>query len=107
MKISLSRMLASGSQKKIEPILFEWFTLIGMFIFAGWLLGIRGVWSLFVSQRKQVAEWRCRAVGCCSQRCKLRRQPYSILYVRSMHVKCRNIVHCDQIRKCNKRTHAN
>ena len=48
MKISLSRMLASGSQKKIEPILFEWFTLIGMFIFAGWLLGIRGVWSLLL-----------------------------------------------------------
>ena len=48
MKISLSRMLASGSQKKIEPILFEWFTLIGMFIFAAWLLGIRGVWSLLL-----------------------------------------------------------
>ena len=48
MKIRLSNLLSLGSQKKIEPILFEWFTLVGMFIFAGWLLGIRGVWSLLL-----------------------------------------------------------
>lgn len=51
MKLSLPRMLSAGSGspgKKIEPILFEWFTLIGMFVFAGWLLGLRGVWSLLL-----------------------------------------------------------
>lgn len=51
MKISFPRMFASSSHpahKKIEPILFEWFTLIGMFVFAGWLLGLRGVWQLLL-----------------------------------------------------------
>ena len=51
MKLSLSRMLSAGSgspARKIEPILFEWFTLVGMFVFASWLLGLRGVWGLLL-----------------------------------------------------------
>jgi hypothetical protein len=48
LKIRFSNLLSSGNQKKIEPILFEWFTLVGMFVFAGWLLGIRGVWTLLL-----------------------------------------------------------
>ena len=37
-----------GPHSKIEPILFEWFTLIGMFLFAAWLLGMKGVWLLLL-----------------------------------------------------------
>lgn len=48
MKISLPQIMVSGPQKKIEPILFEWLTLVGLFAFAGWLLGIRGVWRLLL-----------------------------------------------------------
>ncbi len=29
-----------------EPLWLEWATLAGLFLFAGWLLGIRGVWGL-------------------------------------------------------------
>ena len=34
MKISFLRLSPSSPHSKIEPILFEWFTLIGMFLFA-------------------------------------------------------------------------
>ena len=33
----------------IEPIWLEWLTLGGMLAFGGWLLGMRGVWSLLLS----------------------------------------------------------
>ena len=42
------RLPWSGPHSKIEPILFEWFTLIGMFLFAAWLLGLKGVWQLLL-----------------------------------------------------------
>lgn len=48
MKIKFPQLLLSGSHKKIEPIFFEWFTLVGLFVFAAWLLGIRGVWRLLL-----------------------------------------------------------
>ncbi len=32
-----------------EPIWLEWLTLGGMLLFAGWLLGVRGVWALLLS----------------------------------------------------------
>ena len=32
-----------------EPILLEWLTLAGLFVFAAWLLGIKGVWALLLS----------------------------------------------------------
>ena len=48
MKISFLRLSSSSPHSKIEPILFEWFTLIGMFLFAAWLLGLKGVWQLLL-----------------------------------------------------------
>ena len=33
---------------QIEPIWFEWLALAGLFVFAGWLLGIQGVWTLLL-----------------------------------------------------------
>ena len=32
-----------------EPLWLEWLTLAGLFVFAGWLLGVRGVWTLLLS----------------------------------------------------------
>ena len=32
-----------------EPLWLEWVTLAGLFAFAGWLLGVRGVWALLLS----------------------------------------------------------
>lgn len=48
MNIRFLRLPWSGPRSKIEPILFEWFTLIGMFLFAAWLLGLKGVWQLLL-----------------------------------------------------------
>ena len=31
-----------------EPLLLEWLTLGGLLVFAGWLLGVRGVWQLLL-----------------------------------------------------------
>jgi len=47
-KIRSLRLPWSGPHSKIEPILFEWFTLVGMFLFAAWLLGMKGVWLLLL-----------------------------------------------------------
>lgn len=33
----------------VEPLLLEWLTLGGLFVFATWLLGVRGVWQLLLS----------------------------------------------------------
>ena len=32
-----------------EPLWFEWLALVGLFMFAAWLLGARGVWSLLLN----------------------------------------------------------
>lgn len=32
----------------VEPIWLEWAALAGLLVFAGWLLGVRGVWSLLL-----------------------------------------------------------
>jgi len=32
----------------VEPIWFEWLTLAGLLLFAGWLLGVEGVWALLL-----------------------------------------------------------
>ncbi len=32
----------------VEPIWLEWAALFGLLVFAGWLLGVRGVWSLLL-----------------------------------------------------------
>ena len=32
-----------------EPLWFEWLALAGLFVFAAWLLGARGVWSLLLN----------------------------------------------------------
>jgi hypothetical protein len=32
----------------VEPLWLEWLTLAGMFLFAAWLLGVRGVWHLLL-----------------------------------------------------------
>ncbi len=32
-----------------EPLWFEWLALAGLFLFAAWLLGVRGVWALLLN----------------------------------------------------------
>lgn len=48
-----SRVAASWARRPSattsEPLWFEWVTLAGLFVFAGWLLGARGVWALLLS----------------------------------------------------------
>lgn len=53
MSLDVTSMLSvrrSGSTAApAEPIWFEWLALVGLFVFAGWLLGVRGVWSLLLN----------------------------------------------------------
>ena len=36
------------SRIQAEPLWFEWITLLGLLVFATWLLGVRGVWALLL-----------------------------------------------------------
>jgi hypothetical protein len=44
-----SSQKSDRSQPLFEPIWFEWVVLVGLFIFAAWLLGIQGVWQLLLT----------------------------------------------------------
>ncbi len=55
---SISRLVTQplGKKKKEysrpkvpEPIFLEWLTLAGLFVFAAWLLGVKGVWALLLT----------------------------------------------------------
>ena len=37
---------ATHPARPAEPLWLEWLTLAGLFVFCGWLLGVRGVWAL-------------------------------------------------------------
>lgn len=39
----------SPRPRPFEPIWFEWLTLVGLFVFATWLLGVKGVWHMLFS----------------------------------------------------------
>jgi hypothetical protein len=39
---------AAGRRPVDEPLWLEWITLIGLFAFATWLLGVKGVWGLLL-----------------------------------------------------------
>ena len=40
---------ASQGQRPVdEPLWLEWLTLVGLFVFATWLLGVKGVWALLM-----------------------------------------------------------
>ena len=45
----LKRATRGNQAPMVEPIWFEWLTLVGMLAFASWLLGSRGVWALLVT----------------------------------------------------------
>lgn len=47
---SLARLPWTGARDGAgtEPLWFEWLALAGMFVFATWLLGLRGVWQLLL-----------------------------------------------------------
>ena len=49
---ALSPLLAKSSvhnrSPTVEPLWLEWAALFGLLLFAGWLLGIRGVWGLLL-----------------------------------------------------------
>jgi hypothetical protein len=42
------RLGASPATAVPEPVWFEWLALAGLFVFAAWLLGVRGVWALLL-----------------------------------------------------------
>jgi hypothetical protein len=39
---------AQGQRPVDEPLWLEWLTLAGLFVFATWLLGVKGVWALLL-----------------------------------------------------------
>jgi hypothetical protein len=47
-KLAMARVLPILPSRTlpVEPIWFEWAALVGMFVFAAWLLGVQGVWLL-------------------------------------------------------------
>ena len=45
----LSARRSGSTAAPAEPLWFEWLALVGLFVFAGWLLGARGVWSLLLN----------------------------------------------------------
>ena len=50
MSLGITSLLAARRGNSVgspsEPLWFEWLALAGLFVFAAWLLGARGVWSL-------------------------------------------------------------
>jgi hypothetical protein len=46
---TLQRLTLRAPTRAAEPLWLEWLTLCGLFVFAGWLLGVRGVWALLLS----------------------------------------------------------
>ena len=42
------RVAARGRATVVEPLWFEWLVLVGLFVFASWLLGVQGVWMLLL-----------------------------------------------------------
>ena len=50
MRVGLSWVTAARSSRHAtapaEPLWYEWLALCGMFLFAAWLLGLHGVWTL-------------------------------------------------------------
>ncbi len=46
LKLFSARRVPAGQPPAPEPLWLEWLALAGMLGFAGWLLGVRGVWGL-------------------------------------------------------------
>jgi hypothetical protein len=53
MSLNITSMFPARQQRSTaapaEPLWFEWLALAGLFVFAAWLLGARGVWSLLLN----------------------------------------------------------
>jgi len=47
-KLIARRPGSNGAKALVEPLGFEWLALAGLFAFAGWLLGVQGVWGLLL-----------------------------------------------------------
>ena len=47
-RASASAFATSRAPALAEPLWFEWLALAGLFVFAAWLLGVRGVWALLL-----------------------------------------------------------
>ena len=47
-KFPTPRPGANTEKALVEPLGFEWLALAGLFAFAGWLLGVQGVWGLLL-----------------------------------------------------------
>ena len=45
----LRRPASSAAPLAAEPLWFEWLAMVGLFAFAAWLLGVRGVWALLLT----------------------------------------------------------
>ena len=46
--MSGQRGAARSRASVLEPLWFEWLALVGLFVFASWLLGVQGVWMLLL-----------------------------------------------------------
>lgn len=49
MKSFFQNLKKQNPHWEVEPLWFEWLVLVGLFVFATWLLGIQGVWHLLLS----------------------------------------------------------
>jgi len=49
LKSFFQRLKNKNPHWEVEPLWFEWLVLVGLFVFATWLLGIQGVWHLLIS----------------------------------------------------------
>ena len=47
-RASASAFATAQAPALAEPLWFEWLALAGLFVFAAWLLGVRGVWALLL-----------------------------------------------------------
>jgi hypothetical protein len=48
MSASASARVSARALAPTEPLWLEWLALAGLFVFAAWLLGVRGVWALLL-----------------------------------------------------------
>ena len=46
--MSVRHVAGRGRGTVLEPLWFEWLALVGLFVFASWLLGVQGVWMLLL-----------------------------------------------------------
>lgn len=72
--------LQRRAERPAEPLWLEWLTLVGVFVFCTWLLGVRGVWALLLGADPTgltlviLAVFGCTTLWCGQRSRELQRQ---------------------------------